>query len=295
MKNQQSFSGFDKVLDEKQKNLIKQSWELISTDMDHFCKEFYRRFFKVNPSGLRLFEEQSMASQRRALTSMLATIISSLDDPKSLMSTIESLGGRHIIYGVEASDYKCFIDTICETIESEISTKFTPEIHHSWMLIMNEISLMLQYFGEKIKTEGFRSLLNRKFKEGKWKKSMVSLTLESIFIYQSEKTNKLRSSYALNDILVVEPYDTTANQGLSKYGFTIELSDGKTIIYFACATIDLQKQWINELSWRIKAHQRIFREDDAASESSNDSKRRPQLTKRMYKKYSKKDIKKTLI
>lgn len=58
----------------------------------NILREFYRRFFEVNPSGRRLFESEGVKIQGRALVNMVTAIVKSLDNPDSIIVKIDQLG-----------------------------------------------------------------------------------------------------------------------------------------------------------------------------------------------------------
>eukprot|EP01125_Pyxidicula_operculata_P010209 TRINITY_DN335_c0_g1_i5.p1 TRINITY_DN335_c0_g1~~TRINITY_DN335_c0_g1_i5.p1 ORF type:complete len:475 (-),score=89.59 TRINITY_DN335_c0_g1_i5:2418-3842(-) len=283
-------SGLNMRISSRQKELIREAWQkLLETDVSaqvggveraitRFFEEFYKNFFEKNPSGKRLFESESMAVQGRALVKMLAMIVKSLDDPADLMHTISILGGRHEIYGVEPSDYIAFANAMGDTLEQVLgSTLCTTEMKDAWFKVLTELSTLMQDAGKKLKHSNVSGFLIRKIrKASEWKRSAVSLSLDTLYIYKDDKMNKLRSSYPLSEVNAIEIMNTDGDVELaSKYGFVIELSNYRQPYLFFCAETqeDLVK-WIEELNWRVQAVARVYKEeagDDSESTSVGDT------------------------
>lgn len=94
------------------------------------CREFYRSFFKVNETGVRLFEGTALTAQGKALVRMISFLVITLDKPenfekqllplgsqkKSSFMILTVLGGRHTIYGVKPEDYYDFSHTLTVTL-----------------------------------------------------------------------------------------------------------------------------------------------------------------------------------
>eukprot|EP01124_Arcella_intermedia_P036698 TRINITY_DN9668_c0_g1_i1.p1 TRINITY_DN9668_c0_g1~~TRINITY_DN9668_c0_g1_i1.p1 ORF type:complete len:725 (-),score=183.93 TRINITY_DN9668_c0_g1_i1:6-2180(-) len=260
-----------------QKELIRSSWEAILkkefitdngpvTGLSRFFDLFYAKFFQVNPSGKRLFEEAGIHVQGRALVKMLAMIVKSLDNPSTLKNTLKNLGGRHEIYGVEPDDYRQFAIAICEVILTILgSSIFNNEVKDAWYITMMTLGNIMQGEGRKFKQEPFTGTLYYKYykKDNSWKKTALSVSLDTLYIYKDEKRTKLRGNFALseiNEVSTTENYDFSSP---TEFCFDIELASYRMPkISFAAEDEKSRSLWIYELGWRIQAVQRVYKEDE---------------------------------
>jgi hemoglobin-like flavoprotein len=73
-----------------------------------------------------------MAMQRRMLMSVLATAINGLDDLDALVPVVESLGRRHVGYGVKDEHYDTVGQALLDTLQQGLGDDFTPEVRAAW-------------------------------------------------------------------------------------------------------------------------------------------------------------------
>eukprot|EP01125_Pyxidicula_operculata_P012619 TRINITY_DN414_c0_g1_i1.p1 TRINITY_DN414_c0_g1~~TRINITY_DN414_c0_g1_i1.p1 ORF type:complete len:607 (-),score=123.11 TRINITY_DN414_c0_g1_i1:242-2062(-) len=259
---------------EAQKQLIKKTWEKVLSSqsmVSQFIEVFWKLFFDVNPSGKRLFDEKGMESTGRSICKMIFTVINSLEHPESLKTLLHSLGGRHEIYGVEPGDYVAFSNALCDTLETILgSSNFTSENRNLWFSILMEMSTLMQVSGRQIRRTGLKGIVFRRLrKEGEWKKSAIALSFDTLYIYTNEKHNRLRSSYSLSDTVEINILPLEDNNPY-KFGFSLNMEGAKYIqLSFNVETESEQNMWLEELTWRVQAVRRVFKEEDSDSTSTS--------------------------
>lgn len=119
------------MLDEN-KQLVQNSFaKQVQPISDAAASLFYARLFELNPALRPLFK-QDMTVQRRMLMSVLATAINGLDDLDALVPTVESLGRRHVGYGVKDADYDTVGQALLEALQQGLGEEFTPGIRAAW-------------------------------------------------------------------------------------------------------------------------------------------------------------------
>eukprot|EP01124_Arcella_intermedia_P025654 TRINITY_DN4634_c0_g2_i3.p1 TRINITY_DN4634_c0_g2~~TRINITY_DN4634_c0_g2_i3.p1 ORF type:complete len:724 (-),score=182.35 TRINITY_DN4634_c0_g2_i3:11-2140(-) len=198
-----NFNAVD--VDENEIALVTSSWEqLTELPPDYILllfETFYKNFFQENPSGKRLFDTDSFETLCLSLKRMLDHIVRCLSNQTDLQRILNSLGGRHEIYGVGLSDYDTFNRTLCDTLEHANPTIFTPEAKSAWSNVLTKISTLMYNAGKVHKSLVLKTTVFRKLqKNSQWKKSVLSLSLDTLYLYQDETSSKLRSTFQLTDV-----------------------------------------------------------------------------------------------
>jgi nitric oxide dioxygenase len=99
---------------------------------DEVAALFYARLFILDPALRGLFTG-NMDEQRRKLGSMIALAVNSLDRPDALRSALDSLGQRHLAYGVAERHYDTVGAALVAALEIALGKRFTPEIRAAWL------------------------------------------------------------------------------------------------------------------------------------------------------------------
>jgi hemoglobin-like flavoprotein len=117
---------------DQNKRLVQDSFNnQIQPISDAAASLFYARLFELDP-GLRPLFKADMTAQRRMLMSALATAINGLDDLDTLVPVVESLGRRHVGYGVKDADYDTVGQALLDALQQGLGDDFTPEIKAAW-------------------------------------------------------------------------------------------------------------------------------------------------------------------
>eukprot|EP01124_Arcella_intermedia_P025653 TRINITY_DN4634_c0_g2_i1.p1 TRINITY_DN4634_c0_g2~~TRINITY_DN4634_c0_g2_i1.p1 ORF type:complete len:296 (-),score=57.69 TRINITY_DN4634_c0_g2_i1:11-898(-) len=91
--------------------------------------------------------------------------------------------------------------TLCDTLEHANPTIFTPEAKSAWSNVLTKISTLMYNAGKVHKSLVLKTTVFRKLqKNSQWKKSVLSLSLDTLYLYQDETSSKLRSTFQLTDV-----------------------------------------------------------------------------------------------
>ncbi len=115
----------------KQKELVQKSFEQVLPIADTAAELFYGRLFELDPSHRLLFKGD-MASQGRALMSMIQVAVVGLDKMERIVPAVQNLGRRHATYGVKDSHYETVGAALLWTLEQGLGEKFTPDVKAAW-------------------------------------------------------------------------------------------------------------------------------------------------------------------
>jgi hemoglobin-like flavoprotein len=114
-----------------QAQLIRESFAKIEPSASIAALMFYQRLFTLDPS-LRALFQRDIEQQGEKLIQALRFAVDTLEAPRQLQSALESLGRRHIYYGVKESHYDTVGAALIGTLEGLLGPDFTPDVREAW-------------------------------------------------------------------------------------------------------------------------------------------------------------------
>ena len=115
----------------EQVELIRNSMILVHPIADQIARSFYARLFEVTPPLRKLFTGD-MNRQGAMLMTSLELAVTNLDDPTSVLPSIEALGERHVSYGVKAEYYPLAKEAYLWALEKHLGDEFTLALKEAW-------------------------------------------------------------------------------------------------------------------------------------------------------------------
>lgn len=112
--------------------LVKEIWQRVNADGDTVAVLFYERLFAIDPSTRELFANADMAAQRSKLLQALGIIVADLDRPDALAPVLQSMGRRHLAYGVRKRHYDSVCDALLWSFEQGLGDDWTRETAAAW-------------------------------------------------------------------------------------------------------------------------------------------------------------------
>ena len=103
---------------------------------------FYGKLFELNPEYRALFKGD-MKSQGKMLMSMLNTAVVSLDKLDTIVPAVQSLGERHVGYGVVEADYAVVGEALLWTLEQGLGDAYTPAVQEAWTITYTTLSSVM--------------------------------------------------------------------------------------------------------------------------------------------------------
>ena len=131
------------MLNNRQKMLIRESFEAIKPIVNQAGVMFYDRLFTVDPSLKRLFRT-SPEEQGRILMHVIAMAVGGLDRLDMLVPVLESLGARHAGYGVRDEHYDTVGVCLLWTLEQSLGEAWTPEVCEAWAVLYGIVAGAMQ-------------------------------------------------------------------------------------------------------------------------------------------------------
>jgi hemoglobin-like flavoprotein len=126
-------------LSEETIRLVRESAALLPANDPAPVHAFYDRLFELAPDVRPMFKA-SLDQQVRKLADMLGWIIVNLDDPGTMMTTLQQLGVRHKEYGVVVDHYAPVGLALIHMFQVTLGERFTPAMEEAWLEIYAVIS-----------------------------------------------------------------------------------------------------------------------------------------------------------
>jgi hemoglobin-like flavoprotein len=118
--------------------LIRESLIHIHPIADQIARSFYEHLFEVTPSLRKLFTGD-MNRQGKMLMTSLELAVSSLDDPQSILPSVQALGERHVSYGVKPEYYSLARESFLWALENHLREEFTPVLKEAWTIAFDTL------------------------------------------------------------------------------------------------------------------------------------------------------------
>ena len=120
-----------KTMKVDQIRLVQETFGKVRPISEEAAKLFYNRLFELDPSLKSLFKGD-METQGRMLMQMIDYAVTFLDEPDTLIPTIQDLGIRHVGYGVKEEYYETVGEALLWTLEQGLGRDFTPDVKDAW-------------------------------------------------------------------------------------------------------------------------------------------------------------------
>lgn len=123
----------------KQRQLVRQSFDLLRDQAGPVSLLFYGKVFELDPSARRLFHVD-LALQGRKIVETLATVIESLDRFESIRPRLANLGRQHASYGVRPEQYDTITTALLWAIGQALGADFDSPTREAWKLALTAVS-----------------------------------------------------------------------------------------------------------------------------------------------------------
>lgn len=120
--------------------LVQRSWSLIVSHSDNAARIFYARLFTLDPRTPEMFIHSAAEERERKLMQMLALSINALSNLSELTPAIESLGRRHVSYGVTDEQYETAREALLYMLAQLLGPMFDDAMRAAWNDIYDELA-----------------------------------------------------------------------------------------------------------------------------------------------------------
>ncbi len=111
--------------------IVQETFKKVLPISETAAELFYKRLFELNPSFKSLFKGD-MKKQGRMLMQMIDFAVKGIDEPDTILPTIQDLGKRHVGYGVKEEYYSAVGEALLWTLEQGLGKDFTSEAKEAW-------------------------------------------------------------------------------------------------------------------------------------------------------------------
>lgn len=122
------------TLTTRQIELIQSAIPVITSNAEAVAAAFYAQLFAID-STLRPMFRGDMAEQGRKLMTMLGAALNNVNKLDTLHPALQSMGRRHIAYGVEKYHYGVVGQALINTLEMAFGAAFTMEVRTAWVTL----------------------------------------------------------------------------------------------------------------------------------------------------------------
>jgi len=135
----------DHPLTYQQKLLVQGTWEKVVPIADTAAELFYGKLFELDPDLKPLFKDSDMKEQGKKLMQMIGAAVKGLDTLGELVPAVQSLGKRHVKYGVKDEHYDTVAAALLDTLNKGLGDDFTEETKEAWTITYTTLaSLMIE-------------------------------------------------------------------------------------------------------------------------------------------------------
>jgi nitric oxide dioxygenase len=120
------------------KLLVVESFLSIASDTDRLAAQFYARLFELAPEVRPMFKGD-MAEQGRKLMQMIHIAVNGLNKFDMLVPQLQTLGERHVSYGVTREQYMLVGEALLWALERTLRDRFTEETRDAWSMVYEAI------------------------------------------------------------------------------------------------------------------------------------------------------------
>jgi hemoglobin-like flavoprotein len=111
--------------------LVQDSFKSVAPIADEAAALFYSRLFELDPQLRHLFKGDAKEQGRKLMT-MIGAAVRGLNNLAALVPAVESLGRRHVGYGVRPSHYETVGAALLWTLRQGLGAGFTPQVEAAW-------------------------------------------------------------------------------------------------------------------------------------------------------------------
>lgn len=132
----------------EQITMVKDTWAQVAPISEQAADMFYGKLFELNPDYRALFKGD-MKNQGKMLMSMLNTAVASLDKLDAIVPAVQTLGERHVGYGVVEEDYNTVAEALLWTLGEGLGEAFTDDVKEAWTITYSTLASVMIEAGKE--------------------------------------------------------------------------------------------------------------------------------------------------
>ena len=120
-------------MNNKEIQLIRNSWNEVIKMADVAGPLFYKRLFEIAPEVEPLFPTGDRTPQYKKLFKMLSYVVEKLDSLDEILNVVSNLAKQHLAYGVKEDHYRYVGEALLWTLERGLGENWTPNTKDAWI------------------------------------------------------------------------------------------------------------------------------------------------------------------
>lgn len=112
--------------------MVQSSFTKLIDDIDVTAQTFFDQLFALDPSLRPMFTSDQQHQGRKMIQTLLV-VVNALNNPTTIVETIQTLSRRHVTYGVKEAYYTTVGQALVATIRQTLGADSTPDIEAAWL------------------------------------------------------------------------------------------------------------------------------------------------------------------
>ena len=129
--------------------LVKDSWALVLPISEKAAELFYGKLFELDPEVKKMFKGD-MTEQGRKLMAILNTAVNALDKLETIVPALQSMGAKHVEYGVKNKDYDTVGEALIWTLDAGLGDAFTADTKDAWLKVYTLVADTMKEAADKV-------------------------------------------------------------------------------------------------------------------------------------------------
>jgi len=129
--------------------LVKDSWALVMPISEKAAELFYGKLFELDPEVKKMFKGD-MTEQGRKLMAILNTAVNALDKLETIVPALQSMGAKHVEYGVKNKDYDTVGEALIWTLDAGLGDAFTADTKDAWLKVYTLVADTMKEAADKV-------------------------------------------------------------------------------------------------------------------------------------------------
>ncbi|MBI1390804.1 MAG: hemin receptor [bacterium] len=127
----------------EQINLVQSSWGMVAPISGTAAELFYGRLFELDP-GLRPLFKSDIKEQGKKLMQMISVAVQGLNNLDGIVPAVQSLGKRHVGYGVKPEHYDTVGVALLWTLEKGLGSEFNEDVKTAWENVYGTLAAVMK-------------------------------------------------------------------------------------------------------------------------------------------------------
>lgn len=119
--------------------LVRNSFKVLSRDLETHSQQFYEALFQHDPS-LRALFTQDLEQQGMAFMTALGTIVDNLEEDEKNAQRYLDLARLHAARGVRPKHIEPMREALIDTLRSVLGEDFTPTLESAWREAFDQVA-----------------------------------------------------------------------------------------------------------------------------------------------------------